>query len=216
MNINLYLIIGTLSVANTKVWIGILLISKPLEALCLFLYRFTGIHSCLKGGQKCIREKGTWCSYPVKIKISTTLRNVIEISEVNHIIELKYAISLNWYENRVVYQNLKKKEALNMMSDQELSSLWIPFIIFENTDNDEAVSIDSVRSDISVSREGSFKRSGSDYVDEIEFFEGKDNKITMNQTHSKKFHCTYLLHYFPFDTQVFVTIFDGYTLLFYS
>ena len=26
--------------------------------------------------------------------------------------------------------------------------------------------------------------------------------ITMNQTHSKTFHCTYLLHYYPFDTQV--------------
>ena len=26
--------------------------------------------------------------------------------------------------------------------------------------------------------------------------------ITLNQTHSKKFHCTYLLHYYPFDTQV--------------
>ena len=25
----------------------------------------------------------------------------------------------------------------------------------------------------------------------------------MTQTHSKKFHCTYLLHYYPFDTQVF-------------
>ena len=24
----------------------------------------------------------------------------------------------------------------------------------------------------------------------------------MNQTHSKKFHCIYLLHYYPFDTQV--------------
>ena len=24
----------------------------------------------------------------------------------------------------------------------------------------------------------------------------------MNQTYSKKFHCTYLLHYYPFDTQV--------------
>ena len=24
----------------------------------------------------------------------------------------------------------------------------------------------------------------------------------MNQTHDKKFHCTYLLHYYPFDTQV--------------
>ena len=26
--------------------------------------------------------------------------------------------------------------------------------------------------------------------------------ITLNQTQSKKFHCTYLLHYYPFDTQV--------------
>ena len=26
--------------------------------------------------------------------------------------------------------------------------------------------------------------------------------ITMNQTHDKKFHCTYLLHYYPFDTQI--------------
>ena len=24
----------------------------------------------------------------------------------------------------------------------------------------------------------------------------------MNQTHDKKFHCTYLLHYYPFDTQI--------------
>ena len=27
----------------------------------------------------------------------------------------------------------------------------------------------------------------------------------MNQTHDKKFHCTYLLHYYPFDTQVNIT-----------
>ena len=25
----------------------------------------------------------------------------------------------------------------------------------------------------------------------------------MTQTHSKKFHCKYLLHYYPFDTQVY-------------
>ena len=24
----------------------------------------------------------------------------------------------------------------------------------------------------------------------------------MTQTHSKKFHCTHLLHYYPFDTQI--------------
>ena len=139
---------------------------------------------------------------PVQVKVSTTLLNVIEISQVNHIIELKFDISLKWYENRAVYQNLKLKEALNMLSDEELAMLWIPYIIFENTDNNEAVSINGVKSEISVSREGSFTRSTSDVVDETEIFEGKENRITMNQTHSKEFHCTYLLHFFPFDTQV--------------
>ena len=39
-------------------------------------------------------------------------------------------------------------------------------------------------------------------MDEVEIFEGRENRITMVQTYSKKFHCTYLLHNFPFDTQV--------------
>ena len=39
-------------------------------------------------------------------------------------------------------------------------------------------------------------------VDEAEIFEGGANKISLIQTDSKRFHCTYLLHNFPFDTQV--------------
>ena len=37
---------------------------------------------------------------------------------------------------------------------------------------------------------------------QIEIFKGGENIVTMSQTHSKKFHCTYLLHYYPFDTQI--------------
>ena len=36
---------------------------------------------------------------------------------------------------------------------------------------------------------------------QIEIFNGEENVLTLNQTYSKKFHCTYLLHYYPFDTQ---------------
>ena len=36
--------------------------------------------------------------------------------------------------------------------------------------------------------------------------------ITLIQTHSKKFHCTYLLHYYPFDTQVKVFVFSLFGL----
>ena len=88
-------------------------------------------------------------------------------------------------------------------SDSELEALWIPNIIFDNTDNEDAVTIYDARSTVSIKQEGSFYRSGPEVADEIEVFNGEENRITMNQTHSKKFHCTYLLQFFPFDTQVF-------------
>ena len=146
----------------------------------------------------------------VNVNISTTLMNVLKISEVDHIIELKFGISLIWYENRAVFLNLKKKEALNMLSDGELGNIWIPYIIFRNTDDDEAVTIEKVKSKASVTREGTFQRSPREVADEIEIFKGSENKITLNQTHSKEFHCTYLIHYFPFDTQVVFKWFIDY------
>ena len=141
---------------------------------------------------------------PVKVDVSTSLKNVIDISEVNQIIELKFDILMEWYEYRVNYHNLKTDEAFNTLSDEELRSLWIPYIIFENTDNNEAIEIDGMRSTVFISRESGFQRSGIEIADEIEIFSGASNKLTIGQTYSKQFHCTYLLHFFPFDTQVYL------------
>ena len=57
---------------------------------------------------------------PARIKISTQLKNVLAISEFSHTIDLKIGITLKWYENRVVYHNLKEKEALNILRDLEV------------------------------------------------------------------------------------------------
>ena len=64
------------------------------------------------------------------------------------------------------------------------------------------VSLDVFDSTVYVNREGDFTRADIFSVDEVEIFEGRENRITMVQTYSKKFHCTYLLHNYPFDTQV--------------
>ena len=58
---------------------------------------------------------------PVTVSISTSLINVLEISEFTHTIDLKLSISLEWYENRVQYHNLKIEEALNVLSDSEVN-----------------------------------------------------------------------------------------------
>ena len=58
---------------------------------------------------------------PVQVQVSTALMNVLAISEFTHTIDLKLGITLNWYENRVFYHNLKGEEALNVLSDAEVN-----------------------------------------------------------------------------------------------
>ena len=60
---------------------------------------------------------------PVSVKLSTILRNVLEISESTHTIHLKLGITLEWYENRALYHNLKNEEALNVLSDSEVNNI---------------------------------------------------------------------------------------------
>ena len=142
---------------------------------------------------------------------------MIDLDERNHIIELKFQLTVEWFEYRATYQNLKTNKALNVLSSEELREIWIPFIIFKvynwmvirstfhipqkNTDFNEVVSLDVFDSTVYVNREGDFTRADIFSVDEVEIFEGRENRITMVQTYSKKFHCTYLLHNYPFDTQ---------------
>ena len=59
-----------------------------------------------------------------------------------------------------------------------MNSLWIPYIIFRNTDMDEAVTVaEDTRTLVSVTRQGDFVRSGPEVADEGTFFKVISNKI---------------------------------------
>ena len=61
---------------------------------------------------------------PVKVKVSTSLMNVLAISESDHTMDLKLGITLKWYDYRVRYHNLKTEEALNVLSVNEVSTVY--------------------------------------------------------------------------------------------
>ena len=140
---------------------------------------------------------------PVSVSVSLALLKIIELREENHVIELQFEISLEWYENRARYHNLKRDVALNQLSQEEVEKLWIPYLVYDNTDMKEAVRLfEDVRTIVTVTREGNFSRTPLEIVEEIEIFKGEENKLTLNQTYTKVFQCTYLLQRYPFDTQV--------------
>ena len=66
-----------------------------------------------------------------EVYISSSLETVIDISESNHFIELKFQINLEWYEYRTKYYNIKRNSALNILTEKELRMIWMPYIIFK-------------------------------------------------------------------------------------
>ena len=132
---------------------------------------------------------------------------VVEIEEVDHSIHLQFQITLTWKENRVKYQNLKTETSLNTLTMEDIKTIWLPLIVYDNTDQKEVTRLGmdwEWATIVTVTRNltNNFYRSGLDQVDEAEIFEGAEHKLTMEQMYTWEFQCKYQLQRYPFDTQV--------------
>ena len=138
---------------------------------------------------------------PVNVNVSMSVIDIIKISEVDHTFTLKFRLKLEWYDYRIKYYNLKRSRSANALALEEVQSLWIPFLVFDNTENNEATK-GTEDTEVTLTREGEFVGSEDTVVEEINIFEGKYNRITFEQVFTKTFKCVYLLQWYPFDTQV--------------
>ena len=147
------------------------------------------------------KEDGT----KVLIGVSIDLLKLVDIKEEDHAIEIQFSITLKWKENRAIYHNLKKEKTLNALTNNDIERLWLPELIYENTDQKETTRLGvqwEWKTIVVVNRQGNFTRSTSDIVDEIEIFDGAENNMEMSQTYTHDFQCVFVLKYYPFDTQV--------------
>ena len=104
-----------------------------------------------------------------------TLQKVIDIGENDHSISLKFKISLRWCENRVTYQNLKIDPTRNLLRQSEVKKLWLPLVIYWNTDQEETTRLGKDwewATEILVQREGTITRNPLTELDEAEIFQG--------------------------------------------
>ena len=98
----------------------------------------------------------------------------------------------------------QRKTVMNTLKEVEFRKLWLPLIIYYNTDQEETTRlcwITEWRTHITVSRKYNFTRSRLDEADEIELFRGSENSLNMLQIYTHEFQCRYYLHHYPFDKQ---------------
>ena len=91
------------------------------------------------------------------MRVSLTLQKVIAIEEDDHSISFKFKISLMWRENRVTFENLKTDSTNNLLRQDEVRTLWLPLVIYWNTDQEETTRLGESwewKTEILVEREG--------------------------------------------------------------
>ena len=137
---------------------------------------------------------------PVTVNISLGLKKILKIEEVHHTFTLKFRLIMEWFDYRISYHNLKHARSSNALSSDEVDRLWIPLVIYENTEHNEGTKATD-DTEVTITREGTFHESEKDNVDEINIFSGRDNRITYHQLFTKIFECEYQLQLYPFDTQ---------------
>ena len=150
-----------------------------------------------------IISKNLW----VNVSISLDILKLVDIKEEDYSTEIQFSITLKWEENRATFHNLKREKTLNALTEEDIHKLWLPKVIYENTDQKDTTRLGEYgkgewETRVLVDRQGNFTRSTLEIVDEIEMFKGAENNLIMSQTYTRDFHCSYDFRRYPFDTQV--------------
>ena len=143
----------------------------------------------------------------VNISVSINLLKLVNIDEDDYSIEIQFKITLLWKENRAAYHNLKVNDNLNALTQNDIETLWLPNVIYENTDQKETTRLGEPgngewKTKVVVRREGNSSAGGLEMVDETDIFSGSENTLIMSQTYTHRFQCSYELSHYPFDSQV--------------
>ena len=98
---------------------------------------------------------------PVSVGVSLRLLALMNIDENQNTIDLQFEIILNWKDSRISYSNLKNEVFLNALTNENIESIWLPLVVYENTNQKETTRLGWTAewsTSVTVSRDGNFTR----------------------------------------------------------
>ena len=99
-------------------------------------------------------------------------------------------------------KTIKKNTNLNVLSKEEGSSIWVPKVIFHNTEETETSKLDT-DSIIMIRANENFTYTRTDMSNHqnIYIFHGEDTRAEMSRPYKTEFICLYNMAWYPFDSQ---------------
>ena len=134
------------------------------------------------------------------VKVQVIIISIYQLNELDMTFNSKITLSLEWYDKRVTFSNLKPKDFTNLVEYEKASDLWIPPLIFNNTNEGVKVVVDHI-ADLFVNKRGLPMMARRSSVNEDYLYAGADNAFVYRISYDLKYNCVYHLEAYPFDTQ---------------
>ena len=106
-------------------------------------------------------------------------------SEVGGYFQAQFILCLQWLETRLRFKNIKEDVTLNSLSPSEMSSLWVPKLIFSNTENKPSSLVDE-ETLLYVQKQGNYEQSSIEDLENIKYYDGHENHLHMQRFYNQK------------------------------
>ena len=120
------------------------------------------------------------------VEVSVELLEILKISEVDSLFSCQLRLLLTWRDQRLQLTNLKTDPDNNSLSKQELEQLWVPRVVFANTEEREGLVRDD-KETATIDKIGDVTLATEENVDNAFLSKGSENPITLKRTYKGLF-----------------------------
>ena len=135
------------------------------------------------------------------MNISIIIESIENIEVVKMDFSVKFKLIMEWYDNKITWNDLNNDMYLNIPSYDVIEKLWVPVIVFVNTKKKTQTTIDK-KSRIVVEKKGKYFLSPLEDMEEIAYYKGSENPLRYRRDFYLRFNCLFNLQSYPFDSQL--------------
>ena len=113
-----------------------------------------------------------------------------------------------WYDQRITYRYLDSNMEKNLLPKKEQGELWVPRVVFENTEHKAQTVMDEMTStNIKNLNISSFKITDETNAEAVKQYSGDENLLVSTRFYNTRFNCKFQMDWYPFDIQVCQAVF---------
>ena len=113
----------------------------------------------------------------------------------------KFNLVAEWFDYRLTWNNLNNDKFLNIPDREVFEKLWVPVVIFENTENKHETPMDK-KARLVVERRGNYTLAPITETEEIAYYKGSESSLQYSRDFYLRLKCQFELQNYPFDKQI--------------